>query len=218
MIILKDVIKNYRKQIVLDIPDLKIEENDILGIIGANGSGKTTLAEIILGTKKVTKGKVSYQDDITKIKRNAVFQESSFDSELNLEKLFGFYQKLFHANKNLEEEFNTFNLNHLKKKHYDKLSGGEKQRFKLMIALINDPDLILFDEISNSLDLKTKKWIINIVKKNDKNQTILMISHEPEEIFTLCNRVIKLEHGKIIKEIKTKQITKKIIEDLMEND
>ena len=156
-----NLVKKYGKKPVLKINSLNFQEGEVVGIIGKNGSGKTTLAEIILGTKSKTSGEINYS--IENLRKNAVFQETSFDDEVNLKHNYLFYKKLFDDQgkaKNQisqEDDFKKYGLTGLEKYKFSTLSGGQKQRFKIMIAMANNPQVILFDEVSNSLDLKTKK-------------------------------------------------------------
>jgi ABC-2 type transport system ATP-binding protein len=222
-----NLVKQYHQQEVLNIDQLTLHEGEVVGIIGCNGSGKTTLAEIILGTKQKTSGTIEYSKNFKELRRNAVFQESSFDTEVNLKYLYFFYQQIFQQTKRKDVErqkrdFETYGLTGAEKKSYKALSGGQKQRFKVMISMLNDPELVLYDEVGNSLDLKTKKMFNEtlIKKKSEQNGIILMISHDPNEIYNLCSRVIKLEDHHIVfdRQVKTEINGVEVIQALMEDD
>lgn len=199
-----NLVKKYGKKPVLKINSLNFQEGEVVGIIGKNGSGKTTLAEIILGTKSKTSGEINYS--IENLRKNAVFQETSFDDEVNLKHNYLFYKKLFDDQgkaKNQisqEDDFKKYGLTGLEKYKFSTLSGGQKQRFKIMIAMANNPQVILFDEVSNSLDLKTKKWFEEILarKKTSGEAIIFVISHDPAELINLCTRIIKIDQQEIV--------------------
>jgi len=222
-----DLVKQYHKQEILNIPELILHEGEVIGIIGRNGSGKTTLAEIILGTKQKSSGTIDYSKNFKTLRRNAVFQESSFDTEVNLKYLYFFYQQIFQQtnHKDLERQkldFDKYGLTGVEKQTFKSLSGGQKQRFKVMVSMLNDPELVLYDEVGNSLDLKTKKMIREtlIKKKSEQNAIMLIISHDPNEIYDLCSRVIKLEDRHIVfdKQIQDEVFGMDEIKSLMEDD
>jgi len=222
-----NLVKQYHQQAILKVENLMLHEGEVVGIIGRNGSGKTTLAEIILGTKQKTSGSIEYSKDFKDLRRNAVFQESSFDTEVNLKYLYFFYQQLFQQTnhkdfKRQKRDFETYGLTGVEKQSFKSLSGGQKQRFKVMISMLNDPELVLYDEVGNSLDLKTKKLFNEtlIKKKSEANGIILIISHDPSEIYNLCSRVIKLEDHHIVvdQQVKTAINGVEVIQALMEDD
>lgn len=224
---ISNLVKKYHYKEILNIKYLEFREGEVVGIIGKNGSGKTTLAEIVIGTKEQSEGSVDYS--LKDIRRNAVFQESNFDDEVDLRYTYSFYKKLFlpsDSNDELiaeqEEDFKRYGLDGLEKQTFSSLSGGQKQRFKMMISMLNEPQLVLFDEVTNSLDLKTRKWFQKnlAAKKAAANSIILVISHDPSEVYELCTRVIKIENHHISydADIKKDRVNVKKIEELMEDD
>ncbi|AKU80178.1 ATP-binding cassette domain-containing protein [Spiroplasma turonicum] len=201
MITLKNIIKKYDNDVILNINELVIKNNERVGIMGVNGSGKTTLVEIIMGTRKPDQGQLIFDEDIKD--KNAVFQECNFELDLNLNTIANFYRKLFKSNENLDRLYEKFELIDFKKKKYNKLSGGQKQKFKLLIAFINNPKLLLLDELTTALDYEWRTKIIQEVAEysNLRNPIILFVSHDISEISKICNRVIFLKKGLIINDI-----------------
>lgn len=221
-----NLVKKYGKKPVLKINSLNFQEGEVVGIIGKNGSGKTTLAEIILGTKSKTSGEINYS--IENLRKNAVFQETSFDDEVNLKHNYLFYKKLFDDQRKAknkisqEDDFKKYGLTGLEKHKFSTLSGGQKQRFKIMIAMANNPQVILFDEVSNSLDLKTKKWFEETLarKKTSGEAIIFVISHDPAELIKLCTRIIKIDQQEIVydQEILKTKLNEQKLARLMEDE
>ncbi|AHB36486.1 ATP-binding cassette domain-containing protein [Spiroplasma apis] len=201
MYIIENIKKIYQKKAVLNIKHLTVDDYEHLGIMGVNGSGKSTLGEIILGTKKPTEGTLKI--DNKDLRKNAVFQETSFDNEINLKQIANFYNELFKASANIDELFQIFELDDFKKAKYAKLSGGQKQKFKLLISFINKPNLLLLDELTTSLDYQWRKKIINLIKEylNKNKVTLILVSHDVSEVASLCKRVVYLEKGNIVKDI-----------------
>jgi ABC-2 type transport system ATP-binding protein len=202
MITVNKITKKFKDHLVLDIEHLIINSNEKVAIVGQNGAGKTTLAEIILGTQEPTSGKVEFDRKHTV--RNAVFQETGFAPEISIYSVAKFYADIFNCRDvNLDELFEKFDIKEVKRKRYQKLSGGQKQKFKLLIALMNNPKLLLLDELTTSLDYVWRQKIFKLLNTLTKDDGIvLMISHDPEEIANLCDRVILIENTKIKKDFK----------------
>ncbi|ARU91921.1 ABC transporter ATP-binding protein [Spiroplasma clarkii] len=200
MIRVTNITKKYGKKVVLDNINLTIQENERIAIMGLNGSGKTTLSEIILKIFKPTSGTIEYQKQ--DLVRNATFQDGSFDNELNLTQLIDFYAAAFQVKVNKVELLTQYELLEFAKQKYSKLSGGQRQKFRFLITLMNQPNLLLLDELTTSLDYIWREKIVKLVKNFlDTNPcTLLIVSHNKDEIAGLCNRAIVLSEGKIIKD------------------
>jgi len=195
---LKNATKKLKKRFILNNFNLTIMENEKIAFVGLNGSGKTTLAEILLKLRKLDQGKLIYH---RQLKKNAVFQESSFNSILNLQELVFFYYSLHKIKVNKQQVnllFKQYNLEEKNKAKFKDLSGGEKQKFKLLIALINNPEFLLLDEITNNLDIRWQNSIINFLKNKvlNKPTTLILISHNLEEIKNLTTKILFFEKDK----------------------
>ncbi|ASP28650.1 ABC transporter ATP-binding protein [Spiroplasma corruscae] len=222
MIKVSDMSKKYGKKTILKSIDLKIKEGERIAIMGLNGSGKTTLGELILKVIKPSSGTIKYKNE--KIKRNATFQDGSFDSELNLYQLIKFYSYAFGVKKDLYHLLKDFELDKVAKYKFSKLSGGQKQKFKFLITLINEPSLLLLDELTTSLDYIWRNKIVELVQKyiNEKKCTLILVSHDIEEVSSLCDRVLFLKDGVIEKDIDILNNKNKLIdlikEEIINND
>lgn len=205
MITIKNLKKIYNSRTILDIESLVIEDGQKIAIMGKNGAGKTTLAEIIMGIIKPTSGEVVISKDLDRL--NAVFQETEFSDVLSLQDVANFYKEIFKSDKNTDELFTKYEIDGLQKSKFKKLSGGQKQKFKFLIGNLNDPNLLLLDELATGLDYEWRINIINILKKELQRDdtTLVLISHELREVAALADRVIVLKQGVIEKDF---QITK----------
>jgi ABC-2 type transport system ATP-binding protein len=205
MITINNLKKNFRNYTILDIENLVIGDNEKVAIVGKNGVGKTTLCEIIMGTQLPTSGRV--ETDIADLRKNAVFQETGFSNDVNIYSVAKFYKDIFKAyDFDLDAAFEKYEIADLKKRRYNRLSGGQKQKFKLLISQINQPNLLLLDELTTSLDYEWRQKIFKILNQmsRENSATILLISHDPEEIAALCDRVIILQDGGIFKDFAIK--------------
>lgn len=198
----------YDKEYFFNNIDLEIDENTICGIIGESGSGKTTLLELIAGINKPTNGEVLIDYiDINKedYRKNigVVFQfpEEQF-FEINVRKEIEFAAKNYHVKRSkLKEVLRVVGLSDdVLLKKLDSLSNGEKRLVAIASVLIYNPKIILFDEPTIGLDYKNKKKIINLIKelKNRYDKTVIVVSHDIDLLYLLCNDLIVLSDGKVI--------------------
>lgn len=205
-IVLDNVCFSYGNRYIFKNVNLELKSNVITGIVGKSGSGKTTLLEIISGLLKPTKGKVLIDYvDINKIdyRRNIgiVFQnpENSFFNIYVKEEL-EFALKNFNINVDLIEFIKLVGLKEdILNKKLDELSSGEKRLIAILSVLVYNPKIILLDEPTINLDYSNKKKVISLIKKLKKSgKTILIVSHDVNMLYELCDNIIALSRGNII--------------------
>lgn len=183
IISLSDVYKSFfsngQKFNVLENVNLDIKIKDVVAVFGVSGSGKTTLMNIIGGFENVCSGKIVKRENL---KIDYVTQYPHFINELSaLDNLIFASFKNKNTNK-IEEYLELFECDHLIKKKPFELSGGEKQRLSLIRALINNPDLLILDEPTASLDSQNKERVskaLNNIRK-EKNLSIVLVTHDKE--------------------------------------
>jgi molybdate transport system ATP-binding protein len=191
----------------LDI-DISIKEGEFIALWGESGSGKTTMLRILAGLEEA-KGTIKIGDDTwlsdkrslepQKRQIGFVFQEYALFENMSIEENLLFVNK---DKKLADHLLEITELTKLKKRLPNSLSGGQKQRVSLCRAMMNNPKLLLLDEPLSALDPVMRNKLqqeINILHKEFKTTTI-MVSHDPSEVYRLANRVIVLDHGRIIKE------------------
>ncbi len=215
---LKNIYYSHEKRdLTLNNISIKINKGDVLGITGKTGSGKTTLVDIILGLLKPQKGEVLINgkiiDQNSKINVGYVTQDTYLTDDSILENIaFSNYTDDIDKTK-VEKAINRANLKNFIESLPGKtdtlvgeggarVSGGQKQRIGLARALYEDPDLLVLDEATSSLDYETEEEIINNIFKFSENKIILMITHRLSTL-KFCNKVINLEKGGFIKSHKT---------------
>ncbi len=194
----------YKKKKILSIENFIINDGEKIAFMGSNGSGKTTLVELILNLRTSYKGTFYCNKQYN---YNAVFQESNFHSDISLKEIFFLYCKLYNISKDDKIYFDKFELTEVKNNKFKKISGGQQQKFKFLISLLNEPNFLVLDEISTSLDYIWRIKIMSILYDyiyEKREVTLLLVSHNPEEIAKICERVIYLEKGEIIKDITLK--------------
>ncbi|AAR39266.1 NEQ421 [Nanoarchaeum equitans Kin4-M] len=224
---LEGIRKSYNDLVVLDNINLDIDEGEFVSIMGPSGSGKTTLLNIMGLLDKPDKGKIIiknkdvtniYDDNILSYIRGKeigfVFQHSYLIPVLTaLENVL--LPSIFIGSPNKDRAKKLLDLVGLKGyyNHYpNQLSGGQQQRVAIARALMNNPSIILADEPTASLDVKTAKTIVNLFKElNDKGHTIVMVTHDPN-IAKYSKRIVVLYGGKILSDNASLEEALKLIE------
>lgn len=215
MILLENINKKYGKNEVIKNISLKINNGESIAFVGANGCGKTTLVEIISGVLKPTDGKVLFVNENgidIKNRMGVQFQEGNWPVGTKVIDLIRFYKgREWKLDSYLENIIRIFDIETILKEDVSKLSGGQKQRFNCFLSIINEPKVLILDELITGLDLKMQikltDFFLELQKK--ENITLLIVSHIPEEVQELSSRVIFLKDGNVFEDISTKKIIEK---------
>ena len=211
---IKNLYKNYKGFEAVKNLNFEIKKGSITGLLGPNGCGKTTTIGMILGLIRPTKGEVLINNKDIEIEKNriSVLEKMNFISpyvelpkKLSVKENLIVYGKMYEV-KNLQNRINTLcndlNLKEFLNKKTGELSSGQKNRVSLAKSLINNPEILLLDEPTASLDPDTgdyvRSYIENYEKKN--NTTILLASHNMSEVERLCENIMMMKQGKIIDE------------------
>ena len=214
-----NVTKTYRQGdnpvVALDRVNLKISRNEFLAITGKSGCGKSTLINMIGGLDSPDQGQVmidgedlSGMDDrrLTLFRRNRVgiiFQFFNLLPILTLEENIALPHLLKEGTNLLREKIDHL-LNEMdlyQRRHHKphELSGGEMQRVAICRALINDPDLILADELTGNLDSASGRQVLEILRRlrDEQGKTILLVTHSPEGA-AMADRVMRMKDGRLL--------------------
>tara|TARA_B100000131_G_scaffold172953_1_gene167110 strand:+ start:935 stop:1672 length:738 start_codon:yes stop_codon:yes gene_type:complete len=206
----KNLKKNYgSKEAVKDI-SFDIMENEILGLLGPNGSGKTTTIGMLLGLLKPSNGIILIEGKKTTINREDFLNKINFISpyiELpkkltvrqNL-KVYGMLYKIKNINETIEYLTEKLRLHNLLNKVTGELSSGQKNRVSLAKALINKPKVLFLDEPTASLDPEVGDFVRTFLEnyKKENNISILLASHNMNEVSRLCKSILMMREGIII--------------------
>lgn len=217
MITVHELTKKYGKQCVLDLPELTIPPGQCFGLVGNNGAGKTTFFSLILDLIAATTGHVENNgisvasSEDWKPTTSAFIDESFLIGYLTPEEYFEFVAELrnvpFETIKEWLTQFDMFfNGEVLRKKKYLRdLSKGNQKKAGIVAALIGQPKTILLDEPFANLDpssqIRLKELITTITQK--QQTTFLISSHDLTHITEVCDRIVLLESGKVVKDIVT---------------
>ncbi len=210
---IKGLNKKYNDKVIHDNLNLKIYKGEFVAIIGKNGCGKTTLFNQLTGLVEPDDGEINVNYSI-----NMLHQKFDVHLPLTSKEYIITNLKMFDKvwNDEIDEMINKFSMESIMNVNINKLSGGESQKLNLLTSLINDPEILLLDEFTSGLDVQTLIEIINFVKEKflRENKTIVLISHQPEEIRKISNRICLMQDGQIINEWNTDEILSKYDDDL----
>ena len=207
---IKDLTKIYNNKIVLDNISFEVMDGEFLSILGPSGCGKTTLLKILIGIESATSGKILKKDEeITKIdpsKRGMgiVFQNYALFPNMTVLDNVMYALNLKLKNKKAAEKealkmIKVVNMTEHIKKYPHELSGGQQQRVAIARTLALNPDIILFDEPMSALDADNRLGLRKELKEIQKKfkTTMIYITHDQEEAFSLSDRVMVMTNGKI---------------------
>lgn len=197
-----------------------IKGGEILGFLGPNGAGKTTTIQMLLGVMDQSEGEIKYFGESFEKQRSALLKRINFSSAYidfprlftvkEILKFFAYLYEIPDKDKRIEKLLREFEIEHLKNKTINTLSAGERARLLLTKAFLNYPELILLDEPTASLDPEIAVKIREFLKKEKEEYkvSILLTSHNMREVEEMCDRVIFLNHGKIIAENSPENLAK----------
>ena len=206
-----NVCKNFGKKEVLKGISLNIRSHQVIGLVGENGCGKTVLMKIMIGLMKASKGQVIYNDKLLKRDMDYlpsvgfIIENPCFFNELNgyenLKLLADIRKKI--SDKELLAWLEKVGLNDINYK-VDDYSLGMKQRLALAQALMEDEEVLILDEPTNSLDEKSVELFHQLIKEEkDKGKIIIISSHNKYDIEKLSDEVYRIRQGNLYHEKKT---------------
>ena len=214
----KKLNKIYDKTIAVKDLSFVINKGKIIGLLGPNGCGKTTTIAMILGLVKPTSGEVLIKGKNIEKERINLLEKMNFISpyvelpkKLTVEENLKVYAGLYgvkNVNKKISELVNELRLNKFLKKKTGELSSGQKNRISLAKALINDPEILMMDEPTASLDPDTGDFVRSFIEhySSKTNVTILLASHNMNEVERLCDSVMMMKDGIIVDTGKSQEL------------
>ena len=207
-----NLVKQFKNSLAVNNISFKINKGTITGLLGPNGCGKTTTMGMMLGLIKPTSGTVfiNGQNIENEKNRTNILEKMNFISpyielpkKLTVEENLKVYGRMYGVNDlqdRISDLMKQLNLFDFKKRKTGELSSGQKNRVSLAKALINDPEILLLDEPTASLDPDVGDYIRTYIENSasKKGTTILLASHNMSEVERLCNEVMMMKNGEII--------------------
>lgn len=195
---------------VVDNLNLEIYKNQNIALLGGNGAGKTTTVEMLIGILKPTSGNIEYyfndgsnHNESAQTNIGIQFQDSSYPQGLSVNDVIYSMNKIY-GNKSSPEELQKlikiFGVDEFINNKASFLSGGQHQRLNALLAIINKPKLLILDELSTGLDIKIKTRLVSFLNDYIKeiDCTLILISHDINEIEILADRIIIMNKGRIV--------------------
>ena len=196
--------KTYGTCKALDGQSIELGRGQVIGILGPNGAGKTTMIECMLGTKKADSGKTTILglDPVKDRKKlfekvGVQFQEASYPNKIRTDELCETTAALYRKPADYRVLLKQFSLEDKKKAEVSSLSGGERQKLFIVLALIPDPQIVFLDELTTGLDPRARKNVWGFLKElKQRGLTIVMTSHFMDEVEELCDQILILREGR----------------------
>jgi len=213
--------KSYGNKEAVKNINFRVNENEIIGLLGPNGCGKTTTIAMILGLLKPSNGKVLVNGKNIENNRISLLHKMNFISpyielpkKLTVMQNLIVYGKLYsvkNLNNKIEYLANKLRLEEFLKKITGELSSGQKNRVSLAKALINDPSVLLLDEPTASLDPETGDFVRTFLDNYTKENkiSVLLASHNMSEVKRLCDSILMMKDGIIIDKGKPDELINK---------
>ena len=202
----RDLRKSYGALEAVRGITFEIERGEVFGLLGPNGAGKTTTIEILEGLRTRDGGLVSVCgfDPSTETRQlkeriGIQLQQTALPEKITVQEAIDLFASFYEKRLRTDEILDRFGLQEKRRSYYEALSGGQQQRLALALAMVNDPEIVMFDEPTAGLDPQTRREIYNLVSRlHEERRTVLMTTHYIEEAELLCDRVAIVDRGKVI--------------------
>jgi len=210
IITINNLSKSFKNIIAVKNISFKIYKGTIIGLLGPNGCGKSTTIGMMLGLIKPSAGTVIINGQNIEYNRTKLLEKMNFISpyvelpkKLSVEENLKVYGRLYgveNLNDKISDLMEKLNLTEFRKRKTGELSSGQKNRVSLAKTLINDPEILLLDEPTASLDPDVGDYIRGFIENyaSTKGATILLASHNMNEVERLCTEVMMMKNGEII--------------------
>ncbi len=216
----RDLVMQYPGVRAVDGVSIEIEAGQCLGLLGPNGAGKTTTVEIMEGVQPPTSGTVLFRGKAAGREFHAEagiqFQSTALQDFLTVGETLQMFQRLYGRTHDLDELIETCALNEILDRDTRKISGGQRQRLLLAIALVNEPSVLFLDEPTTGLDPQSRRNFWDVIESiKQRHTTIILTTHYMEEAYVLCDRIAIMDHGRIIADGAPDELLKHYYDDVI---
>ncbi len=196
----------YGEVVAVDDISFQVEEGEIFGMVGPNGAGKTTTIECLEGLRRPAGGRLRVlgldpqHDGYALRERIGVqLQESALPPRLRVDEAVALFASLYQKPLDPTPLLEELGLADKARTPFAKLSGGQKQRLFIALALVGNPELVFLDELTTGLDPQARRAMWDLVRQvRDRGKTVFLTTHYMEEAERLCDRVLIMDHGRIV--------------------
>lgn len=200
----RNLTKSFSGRRVVDDLSFDVQKGEVFAMLGHNGAGKSTTIDLILGLKAPERGSAKILGMDAAKNRKQVFervgvqlQNTRYQPNITVEEACIEYASLYADPANYPKLLERFGLGTLRKSFVSKLSGGERQKLSVVLALIGSPEIVFLDELTTGLDVAARREVWRTLKQlKDQGLTIFLTTHYMEEAEALCDRVCIIKSGK----------------------
>ncbi len=205
-VVVEELVKRYGDNTAVGGVNLSIEEGEVFALLGPNGAGKTSLVEILEGHRRRTSGRVTVlgHDPETggrpfRERIGIVLQEGGLEQELTVREAVEYHASLFPRPRTASEVIRLVRLEEKSGARIRTLSGGQKRRLELALAIVSEPDLIFLDEPTTGFDPAARRQAWELVRSlRTFGKTILLTTHYMDEAQQLADRIAVIARGQIV--------------------
>lgn len=202
----KDLVKSYHQIRAVAGVSFTIPEGEIFGMVGPNGAGKTTIIECLEGLRYPDSGMIRVCGLDPKVDRTKLLeiigvqlQETAYPDRIKVAEICKLMAALYRTSVSYGVLLERFGLADKTKAYVSQLSGGQRQRLSIILALVSNPKIVFFDELTTGLDPQSRRAIWDLIRELQKEgRTIFLTTHYMEEAEALCDRVAVVDGGRII--------------------
>ena len=199
----KNLTKSFSGRKVINNLSFEVNKGEVFALLGHNGAGKSTTIDLILGLKSPDEGNTTILGMNAAKHRKKVFekvgvqlQHTEYKNMMKVEEACIEYASLYKKPSDYKELLHSFGLSDLKKSYINKLSGGEKQKLSVVLALIGNPEIVFLDELTTGLDVAARREVWRTLKHlKEKGLTIFLTTHYMDEAQALCDHVCIIKSG-----------------------
>ena len=204
----RNLTKSFSGRRVVDDLSFDVQKGEVFALLGHNGAGKSTTIDLILGLKAPDGGSAKILGTDAAKNRKQVFervgvqlQNTQYQPNITVEEACIEYASLYAAPADYPQLLEQFGLGTLRKNFVSKLSGGERQKLSVVLALIGAPEIVFLDELTTGLDVVARREVWRTLKQlKEQGLTIFLTTHYMEEAEALCDRVCIIRSGKKVAE------------------
>ena len=206
IISVKNLRKTYNNIVAVNDISFSVKKGEFFGLLGHNGAGKSTTIDCILGLKAFDSGVVKILNKDPKKSRKEIFENvgvqfqlSSYPDKIKVYEICEETAALYSERCDYNQLLKKFSLDKVKKNYVSTLSGGEKQKLAVILALIPKPEVVFLDELTTGLDVEARREVWKLLRSLKKDKvTMLLTSHYMDEVEALCDKILIIKNGKLL--------------------
>ncbi len=198
--------KSYGRVRAVDNLSFHVQRGEIFGIVGPNGAGKTTTVECITGLRQPTQGDILVlglnpcrEERELRRRLGVQLQQSALPEDIKVWEALDLFASFYQNSVDWFDLLETWGLAEKTNARFSTLSGGQKQRLFIALALVNDPEVVILDELTTGLDPQARHATWEMVEQlREDGKTVILVTHFMDEAERLCDRVAIIDHGKLV--------------------